>query len=170
MDSIKVSEYNPYYKPYVEATNKDLGIVEGLKKNLNDLVSFYSNIPKGKHSYAYAEGKWTIKDVLLHTIDTERIFAYRALRIARQDGTPLAGFEQDDYVLHANAEKRSMESLLAEYSAVRQATITLFDSLDKDALILIGEASGFPVSVRAIGYIIIGHENHHLKIINERYL
>ncbi|REE25779.1 DinB family protein [Winogradskyella pacifica] len=170
MNSIKVSEYNPYYKPYIDAVNKDLGIVEGLKQNLDDVVSFYSNIPKEKHSYAYAEGKWTIKDVLLHIIDTERIFAYRALRIARQDGTPLAGFEQDDYVVHANAEKRTMESLLEEYRTVRQATITLFSSYDTDTLLFIGEASGFPVSVRAIGYIIMGHENHHLKIIKERYL
>jgi len=170
MNSKKVSEYNPYYKPYIDAVNKDLGIVEGLKQNLDDVVSFYSNIPKEKHSYAYAEGKWTIKDVLLHIIDTERIFAYRALRIARQDGTPLAGFEQDDYVVHANAEKRTMESMLEEYRTVRQATITLFSSYDTDTLLFIGEASGFPVSVRAIGYIIMGHENHHLKIIKERYL
>jgi uncharacterized damage-inducible protein DinB len=170
MNSKKVSEYNPYYKPYIDAVNKDLGIVEGLKQNLDDVVSFYSNIPKEKHSYAYAEGIWTIKDVLLHIIDTERIFAYRALRIARQDGTPLAGFEQDDYVVHANAEKRTMESLLEEYRTVRQATITLFSSYDTDTLLFIGEASGFPVSVRAIGCIIMGHENHHLKIIKERYL
>ncbi|WP_092467980.1 DinB family protein [Winogradskyella thalassocola] len=170
MSVIKISEYNPYYKPYIEATNKDLGIVEGLKQNLDDMVSFYSNIPQGKHSYAYAEGKWTIKDILLHTIDTERVFAYRALRISRQDKTPLAGFEQDDYVVHANAEKRTMDSLLEEYRAVRQATITLFSSFDTDTLLFIGEASGFPVSVRAIGYIIMGHENHHLEIINERYV
>ncbi|WP_195806619.1 DinB family protein [Winogradskyella helgolandensis] len=167
---MKTSEYNSYYKPYIDALNKDIGIVDGLKQNLDDLVSFYSNIPQEKHNYAYAEGKWTIKDVLLHTIDTERVFAYRALRIARQDKTPLAGFEQNDYVDYAFAANRSIESLLEEYRAVRQATITLFSSFDTDVLPLVGEASGFPISVRAIGYIIMGHENHHVKIIKERYL
>ncbi|WP_178985241.1 DinB family protein [Winogradskyella helgolandensis] len=170
LNTMKTSEYNSYYKPYIDALNKDIGIVDGLKQNLDDLVSFYSNIPQEKHNYAYAEGKWTIKDVLLHTIDTERVFAYRALRIARHDKTPLAGFEQNDYVDYAFAANRSIESLLEEYRAVRQATIALFGSFDTDSLLLIGEASGFPISVRAIGYIIMGHENHHVKIIKERYL
>ncbi|WP_179334792.1 DinB family protein [Winogradskyella costae] len=170
MDFVKITEYNPYYRPYIEATNKDLSIIEGLEQNSGDLIFFYSNIPQEKHGYSYAEGKWTIKDVLLHTIDTERIFAYRALRIARKDSTPLVGFEQDGYVVSAFAEKRSMQSLLEEYKSVRRATITLFNTFNTETLLLIGEASGFPVSVRAIGYIIMGHENHHLKIIKERYL
>ncbi|MBU2930108.1 DinB family protein [Winogradskyella psychrotolerans] len=170
MNSINTTEYNAYYKPYLDALDNDLGIVEGLNQNLDTVVSFFSNIPVEKHNYAYDEGKWTIKDVLIHIIDTERIFAYRALRIAREDKTPLAGFEQDDYVLHAFAENRSMDSLLEEFGAVRRATITLFTTFNEQTLLRIGEASGFPVSVRAIGYIIRGHENHHVKIIKERYL
>jgi len=164
------AEYNSYYQPYLDAIDNDMVIVEGLQQNLELVFSVFSNIPEEKHNYAYAKGKWSIKDVLLHIIDTERVFAYRALRIARCDKTSLAGFEQDDYVVSANAENRSMDSLLSEYRAVRQATMVLFSSFDNETLILIGEASGFPVSVRAIGYIIAGHEKHHLKIIKERYL
>ncbi|WP_458626688.1 DinB family protein [Winogradskyella sp. PC D3.3] len=168
--SLSPAEYNSYYQPYLDAVAKDMVIVEGLQQNLELVFSVFSNIPEEKHNYAYAKGKWSIKDVLLHIIDTERVFAYRALRIARRDKTSLAGFEQDDYVISANVEKRSMDSLLAEYRAVRQATIVLFKTFDNETLLLLGEASGFPVSVRAIGYIIAGHEKHHLKIIKERYL
>ena len=166
---ISKSEYNVFYQPYIDAV-KDVGLLEGLKLSGEAVNSFLLSIPIEKHRYAYAKGKWTIHDVLLHIIDTERIFAYRALRIARGDKTPLAGFEQDDYVVQACANSRSFESLLKEYNTVRQTTIMLFESFDAATLLNIGEASGFPVSVRAIGYIICGHEKHHVKIIKERYL
>ncbi|MBC2844973.1 DinB family protein [Winogradskyella flava] len=168
-DTLSPNEYNPYYKPYIDmASNKS--IIKGLEQNLISISSLYSKIPVEKLDWAYAKGKWTIKDILLHCIDVERIFAYRALRIARKDETPLAGFDQDDYVLSANSTKRPIESLLEEFKAVRDATITLFKSFDNDSLMQIGQASGSPISVRAIGYIITGHENHHVNIINERYL
>ena len=102
-------------------------------------------------------------------MDTERIFTYSALRISRKDKTPLVGFEQDEYVINVNTANRTLESLLKEYKAVRQASIVLFESFDKEQLELIGEASGFPISVRAIGYIITSHENHHNQVIKERY-
>lgn len=162
-------EYNSFYKNYIDKSTS-INIVEGLKQNLAETVLFYENLPDEKYDFAYAEGKWTIKDVLLHVIDTERIFSYRALRIARQDKTPLMGFEQDDYITSANATSRSIVSLLEEYKAVRQASITLFETFDSAALSQIGEASGFPISVKAIGYILTGHENHHSQIIRERYL
>lgn len=168
-EQLSISEYNPFYKNYIDNASR-APFLEGLEENLDLVLSFYMAIPLEKHNYAYAKGKWTIKDVLLHVIDTERIFAYRALRIARQDRTPLAGFEQDDYIVPANARQRSMESLLEEYKSVRQASITLFKSFNLNAMMQIGEASGFPISVRAIGYIITGHENHHLNIIKSRYL
>ncbi|BAO77466.1 DinB family protein [Winogradskyella sp. PG-2] len=163
------TEYNSYYKAYIDnATNDD--IVEGLEKNLETVVEFYSSIRSDKHDYAYAEGKWTVKDVLLHVIDTERIFAYRALRIGRYDKTPLTGFEQDDYVINGNTKYRTLDSLLEEYITVRQATISLYKSFNSETLEYLGEASGFPISVRALGYIITGHENHHNQLIKERYL
>lgn len=166
---VKSNEYNAYYQSYIEKSSQK-SIVEGLKDNLEKVVLFYKSIPQEKLEYAYAKGKWTAKDVLLHLIDTERIFAYRALRISRNDKKPLAGFEQDDYVINGCANKRSIESLLEEYKAVREATITLYGSFSSEALLQIGEASGFPISVRAIGYIISGHENHHCEVIKERYL
>ena len=168
-NNLNSKEYNTYYKSYIDHAT-DLNIVEGLKQNLNSVVSFYSNIPQEKHDYAYAKGKWTVKDILLHIIDTERIFTYRALRIARQDKTPLAGFDQDDYVASVSASTRALTNILEEYKAVRQASIALYSSFDSMALEQIGEASGFPISVRAIGYILTGHENHHNLVIKERYL
>ncbi|WP_299113583.1 DinB family protein [uncultured Winogradskyella sp.] len=168
-DQLNSTEYHTYYKSYIDNA-ADIDIVKGLKRNLDEHIEFYLKIPSLKHSYAYAEGKWTIKDILLHIIDTERIFSYRALRIARHDTTPLAGFEQDDYVVNGNTKNRTLENLLSEYKAVRQATIALFESFEINQLKCIGEASGAPISVRALGYIITGHENHHNQVIVERYL
>ena len=167
---LNTNEYDAYYQTYVSKVDTDLSGVESLKRNLEVVVSLYSNIPKEKHNFAYAEGKWTVKDVLLHVIDTERIFAYRALRIARSDKTPLPGFEQDTYVSNGEAKNRTLVSLIGEYKSVRQATITLFSSFDSNALLRIGKASGSPISVRALGFIIVGHDNHHAQIIKERYL
>ena len=163
------SEYNIYYKSYIDKA-PNINNLKGLKQNLKIVTDFYSNLPTEKHSYAYADGKWTVKDILLHLIDTERIFSYRALRIARKDKTPLAGYEQDDFVAHGHTAQRDLESLLNEYKASRQATIALFESFEDAQLKEVGKASGSSISVRAIGYIITGHENHHNQIIKERYL
>mgnify|MGYP003112020525 CR=1 FL=1 len=168
-NELNQNEYNSYYKPYIDHAT-GINIVKGLEQNLDNVVSFYMSIPFLKHDYAYAEGKWTVKDVLLHIIDTERVFAYRALRIARQDKTALLGFEQDDYVLNGNAKGRSLANLLEEYEFVRRSTIVLYRSFGSSELKEIGEASGFPISVRALGYIFTGHENHHNRVIKERYL
>jgi uncharacterized damage-inducible protein DinB len=134
------------------------------------MVSFISNIPIEKLEYRYAEGKWTIKDLLLHLIDAERIFAYRALRIGRGDKTPLAGFEENGYVINANANSRSEESLLKEFELVRKSTLELFKNFTDEQLAYLGTSSDSIISVRAIGFIISGHQNHHIKIIQERYL
>lgn len=166
---INPEEYNSYYTPYIQlATNEN--ICKGLTINLKKVVDFYKSIPEEKLDYSYAEGKWSVKDILLHIIDTERIFSYRALRISRNDKTPMLGFEQDDYVLYANAKNRSIDSLLDEYISVRQSTLSLFESFTDAQLKFTGLASGSPISVRAIGYILTGHENHHNKVIEERYL
>ena len=168
-NTLNNNEYDMYYKWYIDnATSID--IIEGLEQNLDSVVLFYSGLAQDKHNYAYAEGKWTPKDVLLHIIDTERVFAYRALRIAREDKTPLAGYEQDDYAITANASKRSLVNIIDEYKAVRQASIALYRSFDSAALEQVGGANGCPISVRAIGYILTGHENHHTQIVKDRYL
>ncbi|MEM9681391.1 MAG: DinB family protein [Bacteroidota bacterium] len=163
------SEYDPYYKNYIEKA-AGVSILEGLKMNLSGLTAFYSSIPDKKLEYRYAPEKWTIKDILLHVTDAERVFAYRALRIGRSDTIPLSGFDQNTFVMYANANDRSIESLLEEYRSVRLSTISLFESFSEDDMMLIGVASNADVSVRALGYIIIGHENHHSHIIKERYL
>jgi uncharacterized damage-inducible protein DinB len=123
-----------------------------------------------KFDYRYAEGKWTIKEIIQHIIDTERIFSYRALRISRNDKTPLPGFEENDYVDNTDANKRGLQELLTELSAVRHATLLLFKSFSEEQLARIGIASENEISVRAIGFIIIGHQKHHQKVFEERYL
>lgn len=145
-------------------------IIKGLIKQKEEILHFFKSIPVFKHEYSYAEGKWTVKDIILHLIDAERIFAYRALRIARNDNTALPGFEENDYVVTANANNREYESLLAEYESVRNATISLFETFSSEDLLRLGTASNCSVSVRAIGYITLGHELHHKNIILERYL
>ena len=121
-------------------------------------------------NYKYAKDKWSIKELLLHIIDTERVFAYRALRFAREDKTDLPGFEQDDYVITSDANTRSKASLLNEYNFQRASTIALFSSFNDSMLMKIGMAGGNPMSVRAIGFITSGHEVHHCNILRERYL
>ena len=164
------TEYNTYYQPYVDLTTNPKDCVDGMRQNLSNVVKFYRSLPKEKLDFAYAKGKWTVKDILMHCIDTERIFSYRALRIARQDKTPMAGFEQDGYVVSANAKNRSIDSLLNEYITLRNTSIVLFESFTNEQLKSIGTASNSLISARAIGYIISGHENHHVQIIKERYL
>lgn len=168
--NLNENEYNPYYKPYINLATKGDSISDSLGKNHIDVPEFYLSIQEDKLDYAYAEGKWTVKDILLHIIDTERVFAYRAMRIARQDKTEMVGFEQDDYVEAGKANEKHIDDLINEYKATRIATIALFDSFSEKELQSIGKASGSPISVRAIGHIITGHENHHNNVIRERYL
>lgn len=166
---LQTNEFSSFYAAYIAAVNVE-NLIEGLENGLSKLDSFFSKIPFEKLEYSYAEDKWTPKDILLHLIDAERIFAYRALRIGRGDVTPLPGFEENDYVPNAMANSRSLESLITEYSAVRNSTILLFKSFTEEQLRYMGTASNNSISVRAIGFIVSGHQNHHLKIIEERYL
>lgn len=169
MKNLHPSEFNPYYTTYINLV-ETLDIVEALQHNYQAFITQLQAIPKEKELYAYLPGKWTIKELILHIIDAERIFAYRALRIARMDATPLAGFEEDDYVKYSNANARSMDSLLQEFKAVRQSTIALFQSFTDEMLVHKGTASNSVVSVRAIGFIIAGHCIHHLSVLQQRYL
>ena len=122
------NEFAPFYANYIAKANNHLSIIDGLIQQSILVIEFFNSIPSNKLNYRYSEEKWTIKDVFLHLIDTERIFSYRALRIARNDKTDLPGFEENDYVITANANERDFESLLNEYSIVRDATISLFES------------------------------------------
>ena len=162
-------ESNEYFKLYINQV-KGNDIIASLSEGQKLMESFCRLIPSDKWNYRYAENKWTIKEVVMHIIDTERVMAYRALRIARNDQTPLPGFEQDGFIANAKTFNRTPESLLAEYMAVRAATIALFIHFDEEMFSRMGTASGYPISVRALAYIIAGHEAHHLAIIRERYL
>ncbi|MBX2873419.1 MAG: DinB family protein [Saprospiraceae bacterium] len=163
------SEYNPYYETYIGKVGEG-NILTILEQQEVEMVSLYESIPADRWEYRYAEGKWTSKEVLLHIIDAERIFVYRALRVGRADATPLPGFTQDPYVESSAANDRSPASLIAEYRAVRQATLALFKNLPASAWEQIGTASDSPVSPLALAYMIAGHELHHAKITKERYL
>ena len=161
-------EYAPFYAPYLNALGK-VNLIEELEISLHDFIRFVQNIPMDKFDYRYAEGKWTIKEIIQHVIDTERIFAYRALRISRNDQTPLPGFDENFYVNNTNAAARSIQDLLTEFSAVRHSNLFFFKSLSDLQLLRTGIASNATVSVRAIGFIMIGHQKHHLNIFQERY-
>lgn len=162
------NEYSRFNATYIEPLD-DINLIEELEICLHDFIRFVQNIPMDKFDYRYAEGKWTIKDIIQHIIDAERIFSYRALRISRNDQTPLPGFEENSYVANTNANARSIQQLLTEMAAVRQSTLLLFKSFTQEQIQLIGTASDNPISVRAIGFVIIGHQKHHQKIFQERY-
>ena len=169
LSQVTQEEYNSYYATYISKAQAP-NIVQGLETSKIEFTDFVNTIPLEKGTYAYAEGKWTIAEVLQHIIDTERVFAYRALRFARNDKTPLMGFEQDDYVPYSNAKTFDKERLVEDFIAVRNSTITLFNGFTDEMLERIGEASGSPMSARAVGYILSGHQKHHIDVIKERYL
>ncbi|WP_109852984.1 DinB family protein [Aquimarina sp. AU58] len=169
VSQLKEGEFNPYYETYI-AKAESPDIVKGLENGQKEFVDFVQSIPEEKLTHAYAEDKWTVAEVLQHVIDGERIFAYRALRFARNDKTPIMGFEQDDYVPYSNANNYSKEELISDFQSARANSISLFKSFTGEMLTRIGEASGSPMSSRAAGYILIGHQKHHFEVIKKRYL
>ena len=167
---VQDNEYASFYSSYISQVSSQYSLIEELEISVHRLRNFVQEIPMDKYDYQYAEGKWTIKDILQHLIDSERVFAYRALRFARRDFTPLPRFEENDYAEVANGSKRSIRDLLTELAIVREATLCLFRTFSDETLQLKGIASGREMSVRALGFIIIGHQNHHQQIFQERYL
>ena len=166
---LKQHEFLPYFKGYIDRA-KGVELLPGLRSEFKKAYDFYLTVSEDKLVYRYAEGKWTIKEIISHLIDTERIFCYRALRFARQDKTPVAGFDENNYVEASNANNRAIEELLEEYASVRAASISLFKSFSDADLLRKGMAGSGEVSVRALGFLIIGHEKHHINVIKERYL
>jgi uncharacterized damage-inducible protein DinB len=163
------TEYSGPFANYIQEAG-EINLIEELEISLHDFIKFVQNIPLDKFDYRYAEGKWTIKDIIQHIIDCERIFAYRALRFSRSDKTALPGFEENDYVDNTNANGRSIQELLTELSAVRHSTLLFYKSLSEEQLKRIGTASTHQLSARALGYVIIGHQKHHQNVFQERYL
>lgn len=141
-----------------------------MKKQTPELLRFLGKIPATKHNYRYAKGKWTIKELVQHMLDAERIFAYRALCFARKDKTALPGFDENDYANNAKAKKRHWKELIEELKLVRVANEIMFRSFDKSQLQSAGTANNNQISVNAIGFIMVGHTTHHMNIMRERYL
>jgi len=165
----KETEYPEYYVPYVTLVpEKDLLVT--LNENLENTLELFKGISEENHSFRYAPEKWSIKEVLGHMTDTERIMSYRLLRVSRGDKTPLAGFDETEFVAGSQAGQLPMESLLEEFATVRKATIALVKNIPESAWENIGFANSLEVTTRAIAYIIAGHEIHHRNIITERYL
>ena len=162
------SEYGAYYRKYVDLVPGG-NILEILLDQIEPTLALVG-LREEETVARYAPGKWNTREILGHLIDTERIFAYRALRIARGDKTPLPGFEQDDYVKAAGFSDRMFASLLDEFHVVRQGTVALFKGLPAEAVTRTGTANDNPVSVRAIAWIVAGHERHHMKIVRENYV
>ena len=162
------SEYAPFYHGYV-ASVPDGDVVALMRASGRELLDTVATIPEDRGGFRYGEGKWSIREMLGHIIDAERIFAYRALRIARGDTTPLASFDENEYVKTAGSETRTLSNLARELGAVREASVQLFESFADDAWGRSGVASGKNISVRALAYITAGHAMHHLKILRERY-
>ncbi len=163
------SEHIPYYSRYIELVSGN-DVMSALKSQLGETITFLKRITDEKSLSRYEPGKWSVREVLGHMIDTERIFAYRALRIARGDGTPLAGFEQDDYIKGASFDKIAWSALIEEFELVRRANILMFSGLTEEAWKRSGVTNNAAITVRAIAWIIAGHELHHRKVIAEKYL
>ena len=162
------TEYNSFFQTYLNYTSgKDYNIL--VQQYHERITESWAAIPAEKVNYAYAEGKWTIKQMLQHVIDTERIFAYRALAIARKEPASLLGFDENEYAKNGTAAHRNWKDMLIEWRVVRQSTNLLFASFTEEQLNLPGTANGNPISVNAIGFILFGHALHHLHILKERY-
>lgn len=163
------AEYGDYFGTYVDQV-PDGDVLDALECQLDETTACLWGIEEQRGNYRYAEGKWSIKEIVGHLLDGERVFAYRALWIARGDTQALPGFEQDDYVRVANFDARTLASLIEEYEVVRRSSLALFAGLDEVAWSRSGSAAGSNVSVRAMAWIIAGHELHHLRVIAEHYL
>ena len=158
-----------FYHGYINQVEQD-DLASAIKDHSSAFIEFFDQIPANKRDYRYADGKWTIKEVLQHIIDAERVFVYRAMCIARKDTTPLPSFDENAYAVTSKAEKRDWEEMMEEFRSLRKSTDILFRSFDNDQLEASGTASGKSNYVLAFCYITLGHATHHLKVIKERYL
>lgn len=165
----QIHSYGDYYKNYISLVEEG-DLISALDNSVNRSRAFWSVLTEEQGNYRYAEGKWSIKELLQHIIDTERIFSYRALAFARGETIVLPGYDENEYTDNCFADERTLKSLVDELKTVREATIHLFKSIKEEQLDKIGTASNSPLSARAAGFILIGHEIHHMNVVKERYL
>lgn len=168
--NVQSNEHDQYYKRYLDKVSDSVDLKIGFEEDKKMVIDFFSSVPKDKLEYRYQPEKWTIKELLQHIIDTERIFMYRFLRIARKDTIAMAGFDQDIYINPSGANDKSMDELLEEFIVSRRYSMNLINSISDDNLINLGTASNSPVSARACAFILLGHSIWHINIIKERYL
>jgi len=168
LSELKENEFNHFYAAYLNRV-KDEELLEALTSSAEWFMDYTAGLTKEKMAFSYAPHKWSIAEVLLHIIDTERIFQYRAFRFSRKDQTPVPGFEQDDYVRECDSKNRTKEDIAEEFLAVRESSLQLFKTMGTERLQYTGTASGMPWSVAALGFVISGHAKHHLQILEERY-
>lgn len=166
---LNFKEPYPFYKRYIDVLG-DVALLDMMTRQLSNFPEFITSIPDSKWSYCYAPDKWTVAQVLLHVIDSERVFQHRAFRFSRGDQTALPGFDQDIYAANSGAEKRSKASIIEEYEIVRKSSLTIFKPLDKKVLETKGIASEMEWSVGALGFVICGHQKYHRNLLRERYL
>jgi uncharacterized damage-inducible protein DinB len=162
-------EYNEYYQRYI-AMVPEGDIVETLRREMVETQAVLASVPADRETYRYAHGKWSIREVVGHLIDTERLFAFRALWFARGEGSEMGGMDQDAWVLNSNAADRPLSELADEWAALRRANVHMFGSFDAATGALGGVASGFDVTVRALVWMLAGHELHHRMLIRRDYL
>ena len=168
---LQKNEYSPYFDQYIQLIPvQNSSIIECLERSQINFDTILRNISIDKQDYAYANDKWTLKELIQHIIDTERIFCYRALCFARNDKSSLPGFDHDLFVVNGNANQLNYFDLLDEMSTLRKSTIQLFTSFSDEVLLRSGIASENEISVRALGYLFSGHQMHHLNIVRERYI
>ncbi len=160
-------EYAPYYGKYIDRVGPDP--LAALVTQAASTAALLAATPESLASHRYAEGKWTVREVVLHMSDAERVFAYRALRVGRGDETPLPGFEENVFAANCGAERRTLADVAAEFAAVRAASLALFRGFDAEAIGRRGTASGHPVTVRSLLAMTAGHELHHVSLLRERY-
>jgi hypothetical protein len=165
----EATEHHPYYGKYIALVRED-DAIQALESQMAEALALLRTIPESKGDHRYGPDKWTIKEVLGHLIDAERVFAYRALRFARKDQTPLPGFDETTYVPAGGFGRFALADLASEWELVRRSNLALFRRFDAEAWTRMGVASDHPVSVRALVFIIAGHGRHHVAIVRERYL
>lgn len=161
--------FNEYFKYYIELVNST-DIISAMEKNQKEVLAIYQKLDEDKGDFRYAEGKWTLKELLLHIMDCERIFCYRALRFSRNDKTDLKGFDHDTFVEYTDAENRTVKNLVEEFVALRESTRLLFKNFNAEMLLQKGTANQLEIDVRSLGYMVSGHCTHHLRVIEEKYL
>lgn len=162
------AEYDSYYQKYISLVPEE-EIIPALERQAEEIAELLKSVSEEKGTYAYTDGKWTVKEVISHLIDGERIFAYRAFRIARGDKTPIEGFEQDGYIENSHANRRSIAKLVDEFTLLREANTIFFSNLEVGDWVRTGRANNVEISVRSLAWIMVGHIRHHINILKSNY-